>query len=196
MALVPIRPLRRDERERATATILLAFSSDPLMRWFWPEAGAYLEHMRGLVDAFAGAAFANDTAFTSNNFAGVCVWLPPGVGPDLDAIERLLLETTPETARADVGPVAEQLEHFHIEEPHWYLPCIGVEPLHHGQGVGAALMEHVLSICDQTGMPAYLESSNPRNISLYQRHGFERIGEIQIGSSPLVTPMRRPARVR
>jgi hypothetical protein len=36
-----------------------------------------------------------------------------------------------------------------------------------------------------------LESSNPKNISLYLRHGFEVIGEIQVGSSPVVTPMIR-----
>ncbi|MCA1748539.1 MAG: hypothetical protein LC634_03060 [Sphingomonadales bacterium] len=42
--------------------------------------------------------------------------------------------------------------------------------------------------------PAYLESSNPRNISLYLRHGFEIVGEIQHGSSPVMTPMLRPAR--
>jgi hypothetical protein len=42
-------------------------------------------------------------------------------------------------------------------------------------------------------LPAYLESSNPRNISLYERHGFEIIGLIQAGGSPTLTPMlRRP----
>ena len=40
---------------------------------------------------------------------------------------------------------------------------------------------------------AYLESTNPRNISLYLRHGFEVIREIRIGAAPPVTPMiRRP----
>jgi hypothetical protein len=40
---------------------------------------------------------------------------------------------------------------------------------------------------------AYLESSNPRNITLYKRHGFELLGTIQIGTSPSIAPMlRRP----
>lgn len=73
---------------------------------------------------------------------------------------------------------------------------IGVEPFHHGKGIGGALLAHTLALCDQAGLPAYLESSNPRNISLYQRHGFETIGEIQAGSSPFVTPMLRPGRGR
>ena len=42
-------------------------------------------------------------------------------------------------------------------------------------------------------MPAYLESSNPRNMSFYRRHGFEPLGAIQVGSSPTLVPMlRRP----
>ncbi|MGZ9111899.1 MAG: GNAT family N-acetyltransferase, partial [Rhodoplanes sp.] len=36
-------------------------------------------------------------------------------------------------------------------------------------------------------------STNPRNMSLYLRHGFEALGTIRIGSSPPLVPMlRRP----
>jgi hypothetical protein len=41
------------------------------------------------------------------------------------------------------------------------------------------------------GLPDYLESANPRNISLCLRHGFVAVGEIQAGSSPTVVPMLR-----
>ena len=45
-----------------------------------------------------------------------------------------------------------------------------------------------------TAQPAYLESTNPRNISLYRRHGFEPLGEIRSADSPLLVPMLRKAR--
>ena len=81
----------------------------------------------------------------------------------------------------------------HPREPHWYLPLIGVDPAHQGKGYGDALMANALERCDRDRAPAYLESTNPRNISLYRRHGFEPIGTIQAGSSPLLVPMlRRP----
>ena len=83
---------------------------------------------------------------------------------------------------------------YHPQEPCWYLPLIAADPAHTGQGLGAALMRHALAKVDADGLPAYLESSNPRNISLYQRYGFEVMGEIQAGSSPVMTPMIRPAR--
>ena len=82
---------------------------------------------------------------------------------------------------------------YHPDEPHWYLPLIGVDPAQQGKGLGDALMRHALVRCDRAGQPAYLESSNPRNISLYRRHGFEELGTIQAGSSPALVPMlRRP----
>ena len=42
--------------------------------------------------------------------------------------------------------------------------------------------------------PAYLESSNPRNMSLYERHGFETVTKIQFGEGPALHTMYREAR--
>jgi ribosomal protein S18 acetylase RimI-like enzyme len=82
---------------------------------------------------------------------------------------------------------------YHPSEPHWYLPMIGVDPAHQGKGHGDALMVHALRRCDRDRVPAYLESTNPRNISLYLRHGFQALGTIQVASSPTLVPMlRRP----
>ena len=41
---------------------------------------------------------------------------------------------------------------------------------------------------------ACLESSNPKNIPLYERHGFELLGTIQVGASPPIFPMLRKIR--
>jgi ribosomal protein S18 acetylase RimI-like enzyme len=76
----------------------------------------------------------------------------------------------------------------------WYLPLIGVDPIRQARGVGARLMAEALRRIDASRSPAYLESSNPRNVTLYERHGFERMGRIQVGSSPPMLPMYRPPR--
>jgi ribosomal protein S18 acetylase RimI-like enzyme len=92
-----------------------------------------------------------------------------------------------------MSQVFEQMGKFHPEEPCWYLPLIGVDPTCQGRGYGSALLRYALEQVDGTGAPAYLESSNPRNVPLYERHGFEVLGRIQAGSSPTVVPMlRRP----
>jgi ribosomal protein S18 acetylase RimI-like enzyme len=83
---------------------------------------------------------------------------------------------------------------YHPPGPHWYLPLIGVDPIHQNKGRGDALLRNTLARCDRDHVAAYLESTNPANITLYQRHGFEIRGKIQIGSSPPLFPMLRPAR--
>lgn len=42
--------------------------------------------------------------------------------------------------------------------------------------------------------PAYLESTNPRNVSLYERHGFAVTGSIDLPGGPSLSAMWRDPR--
>lgn len=194
MQSVDVRQVGTDEQDRAVAVQVMAFGADPVMRWAWPEPRDYLECFPRFLRAFGGTAFAESTAYTSEGFGGVSMWLPPGAEPDADAIVEVF-ESTLEQPRLDESfAIFEQMGAHHIEEPHWYLAVIGVDPASQGKGVGSALLRHTLAECDAHGLPAYLESSNPANVPLYERHGFEVVGEIQAGSSPVIYPMLRRAR--
>jgi ribosomal protein S18 acetylase RimI-like enzyme len=189
-----IRNLTSEERDRAIAVQVMAFSTDPVMRWFYPDAAAYLEHFPGFATAFGGRAFESGTAFIADGFAGAAFWLPVGVENDSEAIaETMMASLSPERLES-LAPMMEDMERFHTKEPHWYLPMIGVDPAHQGQGVGSALLRHTLALCDADGAAAYLESSSPKNVPLYQRHGFDVVGEIQHADSPVFYPMLRPAK--
>jgi ribosomal protein S18 acetylase RimI-like enzyme len=131
------------------------------------------------------------TAFGIDRFAGAALWLTPEVSPDEEALAGLIERTAPASIRQDAAGVFEQMASFHPQESHWYLPLIGVDPARQGQRLGDKLMAHALARCDADQFPAYLESSNPRNLPFYQRHGFEIIGKIQVGSSPTIVPMVR-----
>ncbi len=189
-----VRTVAHSEREAAIAAITLAFVADPAARWIFPQAHVYSRVMPGLADAFGGPGIVHDAAFATAGFEGVALWLPPGVEPDSERLSALLSDAV-EAERIDsVNELFARMADHHPHERHWYLPLIGVDPLHQGRGHGAALMRHVLARCDDEGVAAYLESSNPRNISLYERHGFEVLGTIQFGDSPVMTPMLRSPR--
>jgi ribosomal protein S18 acetylase RimI-like enzyme len=183
-----------DDKAAVLAILTLAFSSDPATRWTWPDPKAYLEAFPHFAIAFGGAAFARGSAHRVGA-AAAALWLPPGSEPD-DAALMDLFQRTADAATAEDGPrIMQQMAGYHPQEPHWYLPLIGTDPAHQGSGVGGALLRHAAGLCDRDGVPAYLESSNPRNIPFYQRHGFEVLGRIQSGRSPVITPMlRRPGR--
>jgi GNAT superfamily N-acetyltransferase len=194
VAALVVRAVEPSEEAAAVDTIVLAFSADPVARWCWPDPHGYLTHMPAFVRAFAGNAFRRGGAYCTDDYVGAALWLPPSVHPDEAALSDLLERTLSSAVRGDLGAVLERLAPCHPRAPHWYLPMIGVDPAHHGKGRGAALLAPALRVCDRDHLPAYLESTNPRNVSLYERHGFHPVARIQVGGSPPFVPMVRPAR--
>jgi ribosomal protein S18 acetylase RimI-like enzyme len=189
-----VRIATRTDEASIVDVITLGFSADPMARWSFPDPRTYLTQMPALIRAFGGGAFDAGSAYCVDDYAGAALWLPPGVEPDIDALDAIVDTHAPEHIRSDANGVFEQMGVFHPKEPHWYLPLIAVDPARQGQGHGSALMRETLKRCDRDRLLAYLESSNPRNITLYQRHGFEVMGTIQVGSSPVLTPMSRKPR--
>lgn len=189
-----VRSATSEELPQALSVILAAFLVDPAARFAWPAAHDYFRAMALAVREFAGSSFEHRTAYVTDDFCGVALWLPPGVQPDGKALEKVFRDAAKREHLDDLLATFDKMGRSHPGEPHWYLPLIGVDPKAQGKGLGGQLMRHALSRCDKDGVPAYLETANPRNIPLYERFGFEAMGEIQVGAAPVMTPMlRRPS---
>lgn len=193
MAAPEVKSAGESIRESAISTIVLGFAADPMARWAWSDQSVYLRTMPRFVNAFGGRAFELGTAYMTEGARAVALWLPPGVEPDEAEMGAIMEESVRPEIAEDIGAIMKGMDEHHPLEPHWYLPLIATDPTWFGQGLGTLLMNHALRRCDEEGIAAYLESSNPRNISFYERHGFKIAGRIQSGSSPVVTPMLRPA---
>ena len=179
------------DEDRAIATITMAFSNDPVVRWVFRDANQYLTYWPPFVKAFGGDAFAKGTADSIDDCGGVALWLPPGVGSDEETMGAIAAEAVPAAEQDEVFAFLGQMGEFHPTEPHWYLPLIGVDVTRQGRGYGSALLRHALERCDRDRLPAYLEATSPLNKPLYERHGFEELGVIQAGGSPPMWPMQR-----
>jgi ribosomal protein S18 acetylase RimI-like enzyme len=158
--------------EPSISVMVRAFVADPVACWMYRDPQRYLLYFGQFIRAFAGTAFSTGTA-----------WCVEGLD-----------ETLPRDVMADVNAMFAEMTKYHPQCPHWYLPTIGVEPHLQGKGYGSRLLTETLRRCDREHMPAYLESSNPDNTALYQRFGFEVLGDIRIGHSPPMVPMLRSAR--
>ncbi|HEX5185909.1 MAG TPA: GNAT family N-acetyltransferase [Nitrososphaeraceae archaeon] len=172
----------------------LAFVADPATRWVWPDTQKYLSNFSSFAKAFGGKAFEYNSAHFIGNYNGAALWLPPNVHPDVDQLIALLQNSGSEDAKRDGPEVFEKMSSYHPNEPHWYLPLLGVDPLYHGKGLGSLLIQHAIAVCVLDENFAYLESSNPKNIPFYERHGFELLGKIQVNTSPPIFPMLRKPR--
>ena len=184
----------KEERARSCSTLVSAFRDDPVERWLYPSADAYDEHFPAFVEAFGGGAFAHDTAWQVDDFAGVALWFPPDTSPDGDGVVQVLMTTTHPSTHPDTIAGLQQMDAAHPRFPHWYLPWLGVDAAFQGTGIGGTLMTESLRAVDETALPAYLETPNPRTIPFYERHGFRVTGATQTEECPPITfMMREPA---
>src|SRR5215510_8680894 len=141
------------DAERCVAVLTLAFANDPPCRWAWPNPQQYLEAFPRFARAFGGGAIERGTAHYYEGFAGVALWLPPGVAPDEAAVVKLIQDTITGARKDAMFSMFEQMDAFHPKEAHWHLPLVGVDPTHQRKGVGAALLRHVLNECDRQKLP-------------------------------------------
>lgn len=92
--------------------------------------------------------------------------------------------------------VIEAMEKNHPHEQHFYLTFVAVSPEYRGVGLGSRILKATLKQIDAAGMAAYVESSNPKNATFYERGGFgARKNIAPIGAPPLIA-MWRDARTK
>jgi GNAT superfamily N-acetyltransferase len=103
--------------------------------------------------------------------ASIALWDGPA-RPDRIAPESPPL-ALPDGARARLDAY-DAAVHGHLPcTPHWYLGVLATHPDRAGQRLGRAVMAAGLAEAAQDGLPAYLETTNPRNVDLYRRAGWE-----------------------
>ncbi|MEN3273712.1 MAG: hypothetical protein V7636_2473 [Actinomycetota bacterium] len=198
--MVAVRAATPADRVALTASLANAFSEDPLFGWIVGPNAPLEERMRIFFDMFLKTNLGkpDHLVFTSDDGAGAAIWQPVGKWkvPTTDLVRgfpamirafRLRTPTMMSTLTA--------IEKVHPKEEHYYLEVLGTRKDTQSKGVGSSVISPVLEKCDAEGMPAYLESSNPRNIPFYARHGFEVREEIDCGKgAPITTAMWREPR--
>jgi len=188
-----IRTVDKTQSQAVIDVLTLAFGSDPLARYVFPKPSDYLYWQPRLAGAMCDQGLDHGgVKMTAENDAAA-IWLPPGVEPDREAFAQMNIPPLSSDAAASQHFRA-RIRGYHPDTPHWYLWMIGVDPRLRGKGLGSALLHHTLRLCDATGQIAYLESSDPRNVPLYERHGFEVMGVVSVADIPPITPMIRPTR--
>lgn len=174
------------------------FSQDPVMSWVFSEPGRArkLEVFFGFLAREAIVPLGATYVLPGSAAA----WTPPGTPewPE-DRGGRFAELLARDCTAADLerlGELDRASQEHHPDERCWYLSTVATRAEARGRGLGSRLLSASLERVDADRLPAYLESTNPRNESLYLRHGFEVSGTIELEGGPPMTAMWRDARLR
>jgi GNAT superfamily N-acetyltransferase len=163
--------------EAVTGVLTAAFESDPVWGWVFPDRADLEVWWRFNIRS----ALRFPWVWVLGDFAAVSIWIPPGateLTPEEEAQVEPMIRELAGARAAEVMELLERFDSSHPERPpHYYLSLLGIDPSRRGQGHGMALLERNLATIDAEGLPAYLESSNPKNDPRYEERGFRRIGE-------------------
>lgn len=181
----------------AAATLAQAFLADPLMAWIFDDVStrpALLLHWwQWMLDHLPGHAELLATA----DDRSAALWYGPDPTDD-DAQRDFVAMLTELIGEVRAHEKMRGLSVIPLAHPHnvrhWYLAAVGTRPYAQGHGSGVRVLAPVLARADAEQVGVYLESSNVRNVSFYERLGFVVTGTIAIPAGPSLTPMWRPPR--
>lgn len=193
------QPVTPADRAAAARTLARAFVEDPVLTWLTgPRHPRFLELAPGFFAGQVAQSMRVGGAWMVTGDRVAALWRPPGApGPNPVRLAQLM----PAALRLFGGRIGialgtlAALDHKHPREPHWYLEVLGTDPEHQGKGYGAVALRSVLDRCDRDGIPAYLESSNERNMPFYERNGFRVTERYDLpgGGPPVWLMWRDPA---
>lgn len=185
-----------DDAPLVSRTLARAFDDDPMMRGFFPDDASREAGLGRYFTTIFTRQYVHH-AVCERTEAATAFWVPPeaqaNAVPDAETVQQLqeILGDRAPLFRDTIETAAKHTP----QEPHWYLAVIGVDPAAQGQGQGAALLRSGLAKADAAGLPAYLESSKPSNLPLYEHFGFTVREELRLpGGGPTLWAMRREPR--
>jgi ribosomal protein S18 acetylase RimI-like enzyme len=191
-----IRKAQPRDLPQVSRTLAYAFYDDPVMTWVTPNDLSRRQALPSMFELVAEALARHDETYTTDNGAGVALWVPPGQPPVAEHDEEAFGRRLEEIAGDDMErleAVMAVMEEQHPHEPHAYLWFLGVHPTWQGHGIGSALLADAFDRLDREATAAYLEATSPENVRLYQRHDFEIIGILSAhGGAPLWQMWREP----
>ncbi len=171
-----IRDGRASDVDTLAATLTDSFSRDPVMNWVIPRTDLYPLYFRMLIRE---VYLPRGMIHLEGKGRAAALWLPPEERFEMPPRMSLLNLAWDLLRHEGLRPFVRIHRQGRVfarhmpREPHYYLQFIGCRHAEQGRGIGSALLKCGTRVCDERGLPAYLESSNRLNVPLYERHGFE-----------------------
>jgi len=200
MADIRVRKATADDIALLVPRLAQSFVSQPLTKWVLGTGERAVRKGEQILTLDFQNALLHDLMYTTADLNGAALWYPPGVRQTIWKSISWIVTFTCITGLS--GRLISQLSLFRKYEktfpkvPHYYLSLLAVAPGCQGKGVGSALLEPVLRICDKEKVPAYTATDTELNVRFYEKHGFRVNDTIVTGDARVTvwTLFREPRR--
>jgi ribosomal protein S18 acetylase RimI-like enzyme len=169
-------------------TLAAAFQDDPALVWILRDPSKRKAKLQRFFRVAIREDLAAGLVLHSPGFEVVTLWRAPGRHKEepLGSFRTLLTFASifglSLTRGSTVGGLMAK---NHPTMRHWYLRYLGVHPDHQGKGWGGIAIRDGMVRADSDGLPIWLETCKPNNVSLYQRFGFVITEEWDVPNSGL-----------
>jgi ribosomal protein S18 acetylase RimI-like enzyme len=202
MSLDDLTPLSAELVEKASITSALAFAEDPTTAYLIPEPKKRVNLHYAFEYYFRLSLLDNEETYvTSAACEGVAGWVRSGTHGSFINILRAGWPSLPLRCgwRSLIREIIMDNRYGNLRErlspkPHLYLSTLAVAPEYQGLGYASRLMKPMLERLDNEGMPAYVETQNLKNKSMYEHWGFDLLKEDRMPGTDLTLylMLRRP----
>lgn len=173
-----VRVAGNADRARIAALFARAFADDPAMAFLFPDVAQRAKRMPRLFGTLFDSDALGGMRLITQGGEAATLWRGPGQSST--GLLGLLPQAWPLLRTFGLGLgrglAASRAIDAHLPStPHWYLHIAGCDPIAQGKGHGGAAIRSGLARIAGSGLPVYLETTNPKNLGFYQALGFEVI---------------------
>ena len=194
--------LKVSQAEIPLAAQILArgFFDDPMFSFVFLEPQNRRDALAAFFQVFLADTVRRGKVLISPDKEGAIAWYPCNVRIFDDSVDEVSAKLAQvavtfggSSAAERFEQIVSQIEKFEPKQAHCEIILIALVPEARGKGNGRDLISPVLNHVNEQQVGCYLVSSNPRNISFYERQGFRQISSIPNNSQLTLTGMWRDA---
>lgn len=198
MSSPAVRPARRPDVARVSATLARAWADYRWSSWAFPEDGR-AQRLHRWCELAVLQGLDTETVWTTDDVACAAVWAPPSPPPVAADLQAVLDRDLPRMlgSRQPVVLASDRLAGLGLpDESHWRLVSLGTLADRRHAGLAAAVVRPVLERCDAEGTPAAVVVHTRLAVTWAQRQGFAVTHATRTAVDhelPVWTMVRRPA---
>jgi ribosomal protein S18 acetylase RimI-like enzyme len=199
-----VQRLNVDHADEAVAVLCDAFHEYPVMRFVLGDSSqSYDRRLATLISLFVAARVLREEPLLgvrnqTGTLTAVAVVTLPGERPSPEALSRkreAVWQELGSAARERYDRFSSSGAEYALTTPHHHLNMIGVRRADAGRGFGRALLDavHHLSAQDPGSSGVTLTTEDVRNLSLYEKFGYRRLGHSRVSQGLESWSLYRPS---